>query len=118
IRRTWTAIDDCGNRQSCVQTITVLDTMKPALSVPSDQNLECGASTAPASTGTATAQDGCSQATVTYNDAVSPGCGGSKVITRTWTASDPCGNNTNAVQIITVRDTTPPALTLPANRVL
>ena len=60
-------------------------------------------------TGTATAQDACSAVTVTYSDAVTNGCGGAKIIWRLWTATDACGNATNAVQTITVRDTTPPA---------
>src|SRR5206468_4889149 len=85
---------------------------------PPDLTLECGASTAPASTGTAMAQDSCSAVSVTYSDVVTNLCGGSRVIARTWKATDGCGNTNSCVQTITVRDTTPPALTLPANRVL
>ncbi len=118
ISRTWRATDACGNSASCVQTITVRDTLQPILTVPSDLTLECGASTAPSATGTATAQDGCSATTVSFSDIVSNACGGTKMISRRWTAVDTCGNSTNAVQTITVRDTTPPALTLPPNRVL
>jgi hypothetical protein len=118
IKRTWTATDDCGNRQSCVQTITVLDRLKPTLAVPPDRLLECGVSTLPSATGTATAQDGCSQVSITYSDSVVTACGGSRVITRTWTAADACGNSTNGVQMITVRDSTPPSLRLPANLTL
>ena len=118
IKRTWTATDECGNRQSCVQTITVIDTIKPTISIPPDRLLECGASTSPSATGAATAQDGCGQATITYSDSVVNGCGGSKVITRTWTAADACGNAINGVQVITVRDITPPTLQLPSNLTL
>ncbi|MCI0748127.1 MAG: hypothetical protein L0Y58_22200 [Verrucomicrobia subdivision 3 bacterium] len=118
IRRTWTATDECGNRQTCLQTITVVDTIRPTISVPPDQVLDCPANTAPSATGTATGQDGCGTVTITYSDAVVNGCAGTKTITRTWTATDQCGNSTNKVQMITVRDITPPTLTLPANRVL
>src|SRR5262249_8744454 len=38
-----------------------------------------------------------------------------KVVSRLWTAVDNCGNATNRVQTITVRDTTPPLVTAPAN---
>src|SRR5204863_384622 len=34
------------------------------------------------------------------------------------TATDACGNSSTCVQTVTVRDTTPPALTLPSNRIL
>ena len=37
------------------------------------------------------------------------GC--TKVIARTWTATDSCGNSTNRTQTITVIDTTAPAVT-------
>ena len=83
-----------------------------------DLTLECGASTVSASTGTATAQDTCSAVSVTYSDAVTNLCGGSRLITRTWKATDGCGNTNSCAQTNTVRDTTPPALTLPANLVL
>src|SRR5439155_12714293 len=112
IARNWTATDQCGNSASCVQTITVLDTIKPPLAPPSDVVLDCPVTnTSTNVTGVATAQDGCGQVTVRYSDSVVAGCGASKVISRTWTATDQCGNTTNAVQTITVRDTTKPTIT-------
>jgi len=118
ISRAWTATDACNNVARLVQTITVRDTRPPAINVPVSVTLECGANTAPSATGTATAQDACNTATVSYSDTVSNGCGGTRAISRRWSAVDACGNTTNAVQTITVRDSTPPALTMPANRVL
>src|SRR5947208_11082089 len=38
------------------------------------------------------------------------GC--TNIITRTWTANDGCGNSTNRAQVITVIDTTAPAVTV------
>jgi len=55
---------------------------------------------------------------VTYSDVVTNGCGGTRVIARTWLATDQCGNSATCAQTITVRDTTQPSLTLPANLVL
>ena len=118
VSRTWTATDECGNTTTGLQKVTVRDITAPALTMPLDLVLECGANTAPNATGTATAQDGCGAVTVTYSDGISNLCGGSRIISRTWSASDACGNRTNAMQKITVQDTTPPALKLPANLVL
>ena len=113
IRRTWTATDACGNSASAVQTITIRDTTRPSLVCPPDVALECGQDTSPSATGTASAQDTCSRASVRYSDVVTPGCGGSKLITRTWTATDECGNSTSGVQRIDVRDTQPPTIECP-----
>jgi hypothetical protein len=37
-------------------------------------------------------------------------------VTRTYRATDACGNTNDCAQLLTVADTTPPALTCPANR--
>lgn len=47
IARTWTATDDCGNVNSCLQTITVVDSTEPDLTVPPPATIECDASTEP-----------------------------------------------------------------------
>jgi hypothetical protein len=118
VARTWSAIDSCGNSTNRIQTITVRDSLAPALVMPPNVTLECPANTSTNNTGIATAVDGCSAATVTFNDSVVTNCAGTKVIQRTWTARDLCGNVTNAIQTITVRDSTPPSLTMPANLTL
>ncbi len=118
IKRTYTATDVCGNSSSQIQSITVNDNVPPTMTVPPDLTLECPADLRTNVTGTATGQDGCGSVSITYSDLVTNFCGGSKVISRTWTVADACGNATNALQTITVRDTTPPALRLPANIVL
>ena len=118
ISRTWTATDQCGNSTNCVQTITVQDTTQPTITAPGDVVLECPNNATTNLTGVATAQDTCGSVTITYSDTVSNTCGGSKIISRTWTARDACGNSANAVQTITVQDTTSPRLTQPRNVVL
>ena len=115
IKRTYTATDVCGNSSSQIQSITVNDNVPPTMTVPPDLTLECPADLRTNVTGTATGQDGCGSVSITYSDLVTNFCGGSKMISRIWTVADACGNATNAMQTITVRDTTPPALRLPAN---
>ena len=52
----------------------------------------------------------------TYTDVVAAGtCQGEQVITRTWSLTDDCGNNTTQVQTITAKDNTAPTFTAPAN---
>ncbi len=113
ITRTWTATDDCGNSSSCVQIITIVDTTPPVITCADDVTIECDESSDPANTGTATATDNCdNDVTIDYSDQTAPGsCPQESVITRTWTATDDCGNSSSCVQIITIVDTTPPVIT-------
>src|SRR5262249_17039313 len=92
IARTWSAVDSCGNATNGVQTITVRDSIPPTLTVPSNLTLECPASTSTNNTGVATATDGCSTVTITFSDVTTTNCGNTKILARTWTARDACGN--------------------------
>jgi len=113
-RSDWTATDGCSNSVSCVQMITVRDiTGRP--SPAARPRLECPAVTTTNATGVATAQDTCSQVTIRYSDSVTNNCGATKVIARTWTATDACGNSSSCVQTIMVLDTTRPSLICPTN---
>ena len=115
ISRTWTATDACGNTNTCLQIITVDDSTPPTITdCPANVTIECDESTDPANTGLASATDNCDTApVVTYNDAIAEGgCPQEYTITRTWTATDACGNGTNCTQVITVDDSTPPTLSL------
>ncbi|MCM8907629.1 HYR-like domain-containing protein, partial [Tenacibaculum finnmarkense] len=50
----------------------------------------------------------------TFTDVEKAGtCEGTKTITRTWNLTDDCGNSTEKVQIITVKDTIKPTFTAP-----
>jgi hypothetical protein len=117
IARTWTATDSCSNSASCVQQITFVDTNAPAITCPPDKQLQCGDSTAPANTGSATATDNCGgAATITFTDAPTPAnCTGKAGIARTWKATDGCNNSSTCVQQITFVDTTAPSITCPPN---
>jgi mannose-1-phosphate guanylyltransferase len=107
IERSWTATDDCGNSTTVSQIVHVEDTTAPVLvNVPANATVECDAIPAPSTSVTAT--DNCSDATVTYSESSTEGC--PYTITRTWTATDACGNSSSASQVLTVVDTTDPVL--------
>jgi len=75
---------------------------------PSTITIECGDDESLNSI-SATTTDSCSPITVSHSDVSSSvGCGGGE-ITRTYTASDGCGNTSSFTQTITFTDTTPPA---------
>lgn len=114
ILRVWNVTDACGNGTACTQVITVDDSVPPTLTCAPDVTIECDESTDPANTGISTATDNCDTApVVSYTDAITPGaCPQEYTITRTWTATDACGNGTNCIQVITVDDSTPPTITL------
>src|SRR5688500_20237048 len=106
ITRTWTATDDCGNVTTATQTINVQDITPPVISaLPAPTTIECDQT--PAWT-TPTATDNSSTPTITSNDVTTPGtCPDSYSITRTWTATDDCGNVTTATHTINVQAITP-----------
>ncbi|TDE49288.1 gliding motility-associated C-terminal domain-containing protein [Flavobacterium sp. GT3P67] len=114
VTRTWTATDACGNAATASQTINIQDTTAPVIAaLPGVSTISCPATPVFAQ---ATATDGCgSTLTLTFEDATANGqCAGSYSVTRTWTATDSCGNAATASQTINVQDTTAPVIaTLP-----
>src|SRR5690606_8917637 len=117
INRTWIATDDCGNSSTCLQVIVVDDNVAPVITCPGNVTIECTASTLPANTGSATATDACdASVTPTFTDVTTgAGCPQEYLITRTWLATDDCGNTSTCTQVITVQDNLPPSITCPIN---
>ena len=118
VTRTWTATDACGNSSTASQTINVQDITAPVINaLPAISTINCPATPVFA---VATATDNCGSAfTLTSNDVTTPGtCAGSYSVTRTWTATDACGNSSTASQTINVQDITAPAITCPASIVV
>ncbi|RMG77944.1 MAG: hypothetical protein D6714_18990, partial [Bacteroidetes bacterium] len=110
ITRKWMATDGCGNTSEAVQTIAVVDTEAPELTnIPADVTVECDAVPTAANP---VATDNCDDdVSVNFSDIIEPGaCDNAYRINRTWTATDNCGNETSATQIITVEDHTAPVL--------
>ncbi|MCO4820793.1 MAG: gliding motility-associated C-terminal domain-containing protein [Flavobacteriaceae bacterium] len=117
LSRTWTATDACGNSTSHSQIVTVEDNTPPVFNetLPLDITIECD--TLIGSSVILTATDNCGDATVVFDEVKNDGsCPSSYTLTRTWTASDGCGNTTSHTQTVTVEDTTAPILeNLPSN---
>jgi hypothetical protein len=118
IDRTWSALDECGNRAQCVQRITIRDTVAPALIAPASVTLECPGDVSTNNTGTASGSDACGTLAIRFSDSIVNGCGFTRTITRTWIATDGNNNTNTAVQTITVADTTPPALSTLTNKTI
>jgi hypothetical protein len=116
VSRTWTATDDSGNTTNVVQTITVSDTTPPTIICLPDKTVECTSSwtfDAP------TATDTCGSATITVLNTVTNTtghCGNTSDVTRTWRATDACGNTAVCSQKVTVQDHTPPTITCVGNK--
>ncbi len=116
LKRTWTAVDACGNTAEHIQTITVSDNTTPTFTAPSTIEIvadaSCNYDAGVTITGNVTDEaDNCSSTLdATYTDTVVAGaCEGTLVITRTWSLVDDCGNAAaNQTQTITVSDNTAP----------
>ncbi len=113
IIRLWEATDVCGNQSSYIQQVHVKDNTAPVLSnIPSDMTVECDAIPALAMV---TATDNCGNNTNVNiemtEESIKGDCEQERTITRTWTATDACGNVTTGTQVITVIDTTAPVFT-------
>jgi hypothetical protein len=108
LARTWTATDESGNSSSCVQIITVVDMTPPAITCPPNVTLQCPADTSVEANGSSSAVDTCSSVAITHSDLWQPACGNTGILTRTWTATDDCGNSSSCLQTLTVVDTMPP----------
>ncbi|ESU25777.1 hypothetical protein FLJC2902T_30600 [Flavobacterium limnosediminis JC2902] len=100
IIRTWRTADACGNENTHIQTISILDTTPPVFTgnLPPNQTLECGnIPTAP----TLTATDSCGEVTVTLEETeVEGSCKSRYELIRTWTATDACGNTATHTQTL------------------
>ena len=108
ITRIFRAEDECGNSIMGTQTIEIYDNTAPEFtSVPEGMTLECDEAI-PASEALAT--DACSSVTYTQSDSES-GDSCYKVVTRTFTATDACGNSSEATQEFIIEDTTAPVIT-------
>ena len=110
---TWSATDAAGNSASATQTVTVTDSTAPAVTAPADVTAEATGTLTTVSIGAATADDLVDGAVAATSDAPAQFLLGATVVT--WSATDAAGNSASATQIVTVADTTAPAVTAPAD---
>ena len=116
ITRTYKGVDDCDNAAICTQTITVNDRTVPVITCPGAIEVSCASQVPAPNITLVTASDNCGgNVTIDFvGDAISNRtCANRFIITRTYRATDVCGNAAICTQIITVNDQTPPIITCP-----
>jgi hypothetical protein len=112
---TWTGTDDCGNSSVLTFTVDIIDNIPPTFrtlpgytngeipgdtfaGVPADTAIIC-ASLPPAPE--VLAVDEAYPSTMVYSESITPGGDPEEyIVTRTWVATDACGNTSTAVQTI------------------
>ena len=109
---TYQVCNGVGCCATAIATIAIGDNVPPVLvNVPADLTISCDEEVPSPSVVSAT--DFCPYLTITVedtNDMTGTGGCGTYTITRTWTATDVCGNSTGKSQLITVTDETVPEL--------
>ncbi len=120
ISRSWVVTDCNGVTSSAqVQVITVVDSNAPTIVCPADVTIQCDGGFSVNDTGNATATDNCdAMPSVTnltiFGNSEDGSCSDFTYdITRTFTATDACGNSSSCTQIIAVVDDTAPSITCP-----
>lgn len=120
----WTATDQCNNTGTRTQYFAIRDTLAPQFTlVPANLTVSCDSFQllpAPVMGVDVTAADVCGllqgiTVTTTNTRHSNPNnCGHYNfTITRTYRATDQCGNSSTAAQVITVRDIKPPTAAIP-----
>ncbi|MBL0130503.1 MAG: HYR domain-containing protein [Chitinophagaceae bacterium] len=119
ITRTYRATDAASNFAECTQIITVNDNTPPSLTCPAPVTVSCASAVPVPDIALVTGvSDNCGGlVTVTHQGDVISGqtCANRYTITRTYRATDVCGNFAQCTQIITVNDVIAPVITCPSN---
>ena len=110
--RSWIATDAGGNTSILSQTVTVIDTMPPALNAPADLRVRAGTAW---SFGIPEMSDAGGAVTLAVEGTITNrACGGSYMARRSWRATDTSGNSALCSQSVTVTDDEAPIVTCPA----
>src|SRR6185503_1433556 len=111
--RTYVATDDCGNTSTCSRSVTVRDITPPTITCAASATIDCPATP---SWPLPTATDACDQ-TVTVAQLGAEVSSGTcpTVFTRTYVATDDCGNTSTCSRSVSVRDISAPSITCAAS---
>ncbi|MCB9235628.1 MAG: HYR domain-containing protein [Bacteroidia bacterium] len=117
---TLTVIDQSGNSDNCVSTITVLDTIAPVIVCPNDTVVAAdpGVCTHTATFPSPTRSDNCSPLPMTNSKnftGILSGTFNAGTTNVVWTVTDPSNNSDTCHYKVTVVDSQPPVLTCPAD---
>jgi hypothetical protein len=108
-----------GCPNTCSMDVLVADTTAPVIkSIPADVTVKCAGAVPAANDAAVVATDDCGGSVViTHSDQTTPGnCVNNFIVTRTYTATDSCGNSSSLAQTITVNDDTAPVISsIPAD---
>ncbi|WJW75118.1 S8 family serine peptidase [Thiohalobacter sp. IOR34] len=107
------AYDAAGNSSSAAVNVTVADTTPPVVVAPADRVVEASGPLTAVSLGSASASDDVDGSLSATPSSSGPFTVGTHQIV--WSATDSAGNTGTATQTLTVRDTTPPQVTAPAD---
>ncbi|MDO8365214.1 MAG: hypothetical protein Q7T20_00360, partial [Saprospiraceae bacterium] len=120
IIRTYRATDVCGNSATCAQTITVNDITPPTFNnPPANGAFECNF--VPGVSQNLTTTDNCTgPVTILFLGEIQAQgiCPILYTLTRSWSATDACGNSVTVSQVLTVVDTQAPEIQNPVNVVV
>ncbi|PLW91774.1 MAG: hypothetical protein C0592_14120, partial [Marinilabiliales bacterium] len=116
-----TATDGSTNSSNCNATVTVVDTVSPAITCPGNQTAYANAScqaTIPNFTGMAVVSDNC-DASPAVTQSPLPGTivsGAGTTVNVTLTATDASSNSTDCNFIVTIQDSIKPTISCPGNQ--
>ena len=111
----YTATDCSGNETTVTHLVQLIDTVAPGFDTfPEDATAACGTSIDSSVLGVPTYSDNCADSedlTLTHSDTtVTEKDEDCRTINRYWTLTDPCGNSTTQIQVVTVEDSSFPTM--------
>ncbi|MCC6463079.1 MAG: T9SS type A sorting domain-containing protein [Saprospiraceae bacterium] len=121
IARTYLATDACQNTASCVQQIQVTDKQGPDLVCPKDITVSCNEQLPSVDVSAMTTSDACGGTVVRAHlssEVHHKICHNQDQVTRTYQATDACGNTSTCAQHVEVKDEVSPEITCPPNLTL